>query len=325
MKIIDSFGPVEVVDSFVMGVLKKGKGHGEGRLYIGPQSNIKQLNSFFDNFNPLNKYKLSFSEINRYLEKNQDLYANPIDSFNNKKLIPAHFSTLSNLYTTNPTGNLILTFSEAVGDKDKHRHFVRYLPNDPTSKSAWQQLRQIFLPNRATLTFHKTDTKNFYEITVGTKDETLEIIREIEIKNEEKRLSTSRKVSNKKRLALVSSRDGQGAFRDDLLKTWGKCAITGITNPLLLQACHIKDWSKANEVEKLDVENGLILTHTLHKAFDEGLICFSEDGILKVSPFLSKEDAKQIGAKDGIKAFQAISKKRKGYLSWKLTRFRGSL
>jgi len=325
MKIIDSFGPVEIVDSFVMGVLKKGKGHGEGRLYIGSQSNNQRLNSFFNNFNPLNKYKLSFSEINRYLEVNEDLYTNPIDKFKNPKAIPGHFSALSQVYKGNPSGNLILSFSEATGTKDKHRRFVRYPKNNPASEAAWAQLRQIFLPNRATLTFHKTDAKNFYEVTVNTKEQTKEVIREIELEKEAKRLAATRKFSAKKRLALVSSRDGQGDFRDGLLKAWGRCAISGINNPSLLQACHIKDWAKADDTEKLDAENGLILSHTLHKAFDEGLICFSETGALKVSPFLSKEDAKLLGVRDGKQIFSSVSKKRKSYLNWKLARFRGSL
>jgi len=30
MKIIQSLGPIQIVDSFVLGVLKKGHGHGEG-------------------------------------------------------------------------------------------------------------------------------------------------------------------------------------------------------------------------------------------------------------------------------------------------------
>jgi len=325
MKIIDSFGPVEIVDSFVKGVLKKGKGNGEARLYIGPQSNNQRFNSFFGGFDSLNRYKLSFNEISRYLEANEDLYVNPIDDFNNKKQISVHFLNLCNAYKGNPTGSLILSLSDAPIKKDRRRRFVRYQENNPASKATWSQLREIFLPNRTTLTFHKTDLKNIYEITVNTKEETKEIIRDIEINKERKRLDASPKSTVKKRLALVSSRDGQGDFRDDLLKAWGKCAITGISNPLLLQACHIKDWAKANETEKLDAENGLILTHTLHKAFDEGLICFSETGVLKISPFLSKGDAKLMGAKDGSKIFQSVSKKRKSYLNWKLARFRGSL
>ena len=187
---------------------------------------------------------------------------------------------------------------------------------------AWQIFRQLFLPNRSTITFHKTDKPHFFEITVNTSESTIEKINDLETKNEFKRIENSTKITTKKRYALVSSRFGQGDFREDVLKIWGKCAITGMVNPALIQACHIKDWSKATDAERLDEENGIMLTHTLHKAFDEGLICFNLKGELEVSPFVSKQDAKILGVTHGQKIFKSVSKKQKEFLSWKLGRFR---
>jgi hypothetical protein len=322
MNIIQSLGPVQIVDSFVLGVLKKGHGHGEGRLYIGPQSNNKFLDSFFDNFNPKNVYSLSHREINRYFEINESLFSNPIDKFNNPKQLASHFETQSKYFISNPNGHLILSFMDATGAKDKTRRYVRYLKGDLASEKAWQTFRQLFIPNRATLTFHKTDKRHFFEITVNTSESTIEKINELETKDEFKRIESSSKITTKKRYALVSSRYGQGDFRDDVLRFWGKCAISGMVNPALIQACHIKDWSKATDAERLDQENGIMLTHTLHRAFDEGLICFNLKGELEVSPFISKHDAKILGVTHGQKIFKSLTKKQKEFLSWKLDRFR---
>ena len=211
---------------------------------------------------------------------------------------------------------------DATGAKDKTRRYVRYLKGDLASEKAWQTFRQLFIPNRATLTFHKTDKRHFFEITVNTSESTIEKINELETKDEFKRIESSSKITTKKRYALVSSRYGQGDFRDDVLRFWGKCAISGMVNPALIQACHIKDWSKATDAERLDQENGIMLTHTLHRAFDEGLICFNLKGELEVSPFISKHDAKILGVTHGQKIFKSLTKKQKEFLSWKLDRFR---
>ena len=322
MKIIQSLGPIQIVDSFVLGVLKKGHGHGEGRLYIGAQTNNKILNSFFDNFNKQNIYSLSNREINRYFEINEKLFTHPLDKFNNPKQLAGHFEIQSKHFLSDPNGHLILSFMDATGPKDKARRYVRYLKGNPASEKTWQIFRQLFLPNRATLTFHKTDKRNYYEITVNTSEATIEKINELETRNEFERIKSSPKITTKKRYALVSSRYGQGDFREDVLRVWGKCAISGMENPALIQACHIKDWSKATDSERLDEENGIMLTHTLHKAFDEGLICFNLNGELEISPFVSKHDARVLGVTHGQRIFQSLTKKQKEFLSWKLERFR---
>ena len=322
MNIIESYGPIQIVDSFVLGVLKKGGGHGEGRLYIGAQSNNKLLDSFFNNFSAKNIFSLSHREINRYFEINENLFSHPIDKFNNPKQLASHFETQSKHFLSDPNGHLILSFMDATGAKDKARRYVRYLKGNHVSEDAWQQFRQLFIPNRSTLTFHKTDKPYFFEITINTSESTIEKIKELETKNEFKRIESSPKITTKKRYALVSSRYGQGDFRDDVLRIWGKCAISGMVNPALIQACHIKDWSKATDAERLDEENGIMLTHTLHKAFDEGLICFNLKGELEVSPFISKQDAKILGVSHGQKIFKSLTKKQREFLTWKIKRFR---
>jgi hypothetical protein len=70
---------------------------------------------------------------------------------------------------------------------------------------------------------------------------------------------------------LVIQRVGQDVFREALLSYWGGCcAVTGVAEPRLLRASHIKPWAKCDtDAERLDVYNGLL-------SFDDrGAIAFS--------------------------------------------------
>lgn len=101
--------------------------------------------------------------------------------------------------------------------------------------------------------------------------------------------------------SIVRSRVGQGYFRECVIKLWGGCAVTGIENPLLLRASHIKPWRDSNNLERLDPMNGLLLVPTLDHLFDAGLITFSDDGIIKASSRLSNEDMKVLHVSNEFK------------------------
>ncbi len=96
------------------------------------------------------------------------------------------------------------------------------------------------------------------------------------------------------RQAIVSARVGQGKFRNQLLDKYGKCVITGVDNKKLLIASHIKPWSQSDNVERISVDNGLLLTPTYDKLFDYGLITFSDSGKLLVSSFVGKENEQRL-------------------------------
>ncbi|MBR4504031.1 MAG: HNH endonuclease [Candidatus Methanomethylophilaceae archaeon] len=52
----------------------------------------------------------------------------------------------------------------------------------------------------------------------------------------------------------------------------GSCCITGMKEPRLLRASHIKPWCESTGIERLDVRNGLCLNALHDVAFDVGLI-----------------------------------------------------
>ena len=77
------------------------------------------------------------------------------------------------------------------------------------------------------------------------------------------------------RRGLVTSRVGQGWYRQEILKKWGnKCSITGCSLTEILISSHIKGWSECNEDERLDVDNGILLTPHIDSLFDNHLISF---------------------------------------------------
>lgn len=85
---------------------------------------------------------------------------------------------------------------------------------------------------------------------------------------------------------LVKSRRGQGIFKANVRLNEKKCRVTGTTDPMHLRASHIKPWKDSNDEEKLNGCNGLLLSPHVDHLFDKGLISFSDDGALLLSPAL---------------------------------------
>ena len=83
-------------------------------------------------------------------------------------------------------------------------------------------------------------------------------------------------------IGIKKSRKGQGLFKSRVKNVEQSCRVTSaIGQPL--QASHIKPWSKSNCIEKLDGNNGLLLSPHIHWLFDQGYISFTDEGELKIS------------------------------------------
>lgn len=108
-------------------------------------------------------------------------------------------------------------------------------------------------------------------------------------------LATQPGLSATTRAALVDARIGQGAFRRQMLKAWGGCAVSGCAVTNVLRASHAKPWRQSNNQERLDPNNGLILTATLDALFDAGLIAFNDRAEMLISTALSAKDRTLLG------------------------------
>jgi len=108
-------------------------------------------------------------------------------------------------------------------------------------------------------------------------------------------------MTDTERQYLRAARVGQGKFRTALLERYGgRCAAAGISNTELLVASHIKPWEACTNAERLDPDNGILLSALLDRLFDRGLITFQDDGTVISSPLLSPQDQMLCGLRDTI-------------------------
>ncbi|BBU60394.1 hypothetical protein MSC49_03290 [Methylosinus sp. C49] len=109
----------------------------------------------------------------------------------------------------------------------------------------------------------------------------------------------SRGLTKTERSAVTSARIGQGLYKNNLYLVENACRITGVTDPALLRASHIKAWSLCeNAKERLDGNNGLLLTPTYDVMFDRYYLTFDPDGRPVVSPRISKAVIESLGMPD---------------------------
>ena len=113
--------------------------------------------------------------------------------------------------------------------------------------------------------------------------------------NIEQRIEEDATIAETDRLALVRARRGQGLFRDRVSRIERRCRITGVENPVHLVASHCKPWRDATNEERLNGENGLLLTPTIDHLFDRGFIGFEDNGRLILSPVAHRPSLQRIG------------------------------
>ena len=123
---------------------------------------------------------------------------------------------------------------------------------------------------------------------------------------------------------LVRSRIGQGAFRLNVMTGEKACRLTGVTDGRFLIASHIKPWRDCENAERLDGENGLMLSPHADKLFDRGWISFADNGDL----LIAADAPLAVMASWGLHASQNVgtfSAKQQAYLQYHRAEiFRGS-
>lgn len=98
------------------------------------------------------------------------------------------------------------------------------------------------------------------------------------------------------RRGLITSRVGQGAYRKRIIHRWDyKCAVTGFEKLEVLIASHIIPWSKSTNHQRLDVNNGLLLSPTYDALFDKHLISFENSGKIILSDAIERQAYQKIG------------------------------
>jgi putative restriction endonuclease len=140
-----------------------------------------------------------------------------------------------------------------------------------------QFLDEVIEVNIDDIELEKSEDESNYEAN-------LELLQEIE-----KELDSPILLKNTERELIARSRIGQPTFKKSLLKRNSKCRLCGVTDRRFLIASHIKLWRKSNDIERLDVNNGLLLCPNHDALFDKGYISFNDNGSIFISDSLDQD------------------------------------
>ena len=102
-------------------------------------------------------------------------------------------------------------------------------------------------------------------------------------------------ISETDRLAIIRARRGQGLFKERVGRIESHCRVTGVENLTHLVASHCKPWRDATNEERLNGENGLLLTPSIDHLFDRGFIGFEDNGRLLISPVAHRPSLQRMG------------------------------
>jgi len=108
-------------------------------------------------------------------------------------------------------------------------------------------------------------------------------------------VQSNSKITETEKETVVMARRGQGLFKQRVMQLERACRITGVTKEAHLRASHCKPWRDSSNEERLDGENGLLLTPTMDHLFDQGFIGFEGNGDLIISPVAHLESLTRMG------------------------------
>ena len=111
----------------------------------------------------------------------------------------------------------------------------------------------------------------------------------------EQKIEADTTIAETQRQQLIRARKGQGLFKERVSSIESKCRITGVDNPVHLVASHCKPWRDGTNEERLDGENGLLLTPSIDHLFDRGFIGFEDNGRLVISPVAHLPSLERMG------------------------------
>ncbi|MBU6421600.1 MAG: HNH endonuclease [Gammaproteobacteria bacterium] len=110
-----------------------------------------------------------------------------------------------------------------------------------------------------------------------------------------KQIESDNRIPETEKSALILSRRGQGLFKQRVSVIEHACRVTKVDRPEHLIASHCKPWRDSSNEERLDGENGLLLTPSIDHLFDRGFISFDNDGTLLISPVAHKPSLQRMG------------------------------
>jgi putative restriction endonuclease len=132
-----------------------------------------------------------------------------------------------------------------------------------------------------------------------------------------KEIERDQSIPETEKQAIVLARRGQGLFRKRVTRIEARCRITNVSEPEHLRASHCKPWRDCSNDERLDGENGLLMTPSIDHLFDRGFISFESNGRLLISPVANRGALQRMGIHTEEKIVVGqFTQGQRGYLSY---------
>ena len=343
--IIDSIQDFRAEDSFIhrKNKLAQFKGNGESKKHVGTYKGEKGdiLSNFFDYstwgleyYDSTKKRKTFdsaknagamicenrcfFSKTNfqKYLNDakteyfvQEQHYHNNISEYYNERL-----EEVNNL-ETNQIFFSVYDASDNISKK-QNRGYVR------SDDSIWRLWRELILPSISYLSILKL-------VTVDNKDAVplfyFRILLDYQFRSfiHPKSLEAEQKLEKEETdvVKKQTHRKGSEKYRREVINYMPQCPFTKITDERLLIASHIKPYSICvkNDEQKqaLDYLNGLALSPTYDKLFDQGYITFTDKGELVCGTQLSSYTWEKLNINPNAKnKMRIFPEEREAYLDY---------
>jgi len=287
---IDSLD-VSVADSWVVPSNKTGTGNGEAKIYVGHRT-TEEYKEFFGPTGFRLQCRLRRSDLLRFLDDMQVEYFYPTYPYRESLKMGelwlerrAAMERISDefVYFTADDQTQIEGPRGYINSQDENYQILRTLPLPGTSI-----VKVVKLEDDGERIFEFRLMPYFDGFTYRSVEDRLRFEAEGETETRENDLVEGAPPTTVQR--LVAARIGQDVFRKGVIKECeGVCAFTLVGDTGLLTAGHIKPWSKSDDLERLDPQNGLVFTPTYDRLFNNGLISFTDRRELLISPLVSRD------------------------------------
>lgn len=303
----DSFASkkLKIVERRVhIGGAECGKGRGEKRIYVGHDERV--LDTFFGIATTPTDTNATFfvmkEDLKSYYEEAQKELLNPHYQFGETKEVKSIFRDYKERLDGLMKEKLFFHFTKTY-DVQKRYYLVLYRTKEDVEN--YNFIREICLPRISKLLFMKLYDEVEKRFYINVKP-----VIEYGVREGDYEVSRRSKVSTKRSF----NRDGQERYREAVFNHFNSCVVTQVSDPDLLEACHIKDYAHCTPKERVDGNNGFIMTPTIHKLFDLGYLSFKESGEMILSNYFRNMDKKRLHLDGTIRI--SLNEGNKEYLRW---------
>ncbi|MBP3773939.1 MAG: HNH endonuclease [Bacteroidaceae bacterium] len=284
--------PITVADSWVMSKNKLGDGNGEAKLYVGSRF---KMESFFGEKGFTVKCFVLRQDLKAYMNAIKAEYFSPSQEYRGKEQMITLWSERMGKINALPNEMAFFIIKEQ-SQISGSRGYIN------SSDDIYKLIREISLPLVTYISVMRLDYNGnpIFYLKLFADFEEMEK-RKSYIENygaAKEKVLLSTKKGNKKDLPIKYGREGQEEYRRKLLDECPFCPITMINEESLLIASHIKPWAVSTVKERIDPNNGFILSPLYDKLFDRGYITFSNDKRVNISNWLSRQVRDRIGIKE---------------------------